>query len=44
MPLTQTTYELQEGVALIRLNRPEQLNAFTPVMRNGTAGLVPRGG
>ena len=39
MPLTQTTYELQEGVALIRLNRPEQLNAFTPVMRNELIAL-----
>jgi enoyl-CoA hydratase/carnithine racemase len=39
MNLTQTTYELQEGVALIRLNRPEQLNAFTPVMRNELLAL-----
>jgi enoyl-CoA hydratase len=33
MELTQTEYELTDGVALIRLNRPDQLNAFTPVMR-----------
>ena len=39
MPLTQTEYELQEGVALIRLNRPEQLNAFTPVMRKELLAL-----
>ena len=39
MPLTQTTYSAQEGVALIRLNRPEQLNAFTPVMRNELLAL-----
>jgi enoyl-CoA hydratase/carnithine racemase len=39
MNLTQTTYELQEGVALIRLNRPEQLNAFTPVMRHELLAL-----
>jgi enoyl-CoA hydratase/carnithine racemase len=39
MNLTQTTYELQEGVALIRLNRPEQLNAFTPLMRKELLAL-----
>jgi len=33
MDLLQTEYELMDGVALIRLNRPDQLNAFTPVMR-----------
>jgi enoyl-CoA hydratase/carnithine racemase len=33
MDLKQTEYELKEGIALIRLNRPNQLNAFTPVMR-----------
>ena len=35
MDLKQTEYELKEGIALIRLNRPKQLNAFTPVMRDG---------
>jgi enoyl-CoA hydratase/carnithine racemase len=39
MTLTQTEYSVQEGVALIRLNRPEQLNAFTPVMRNELLAL-----
>jgi enoyl-CoA hydratase/carnithine racemase len=39
MDLTQTTYELREGVALIRLNRPEQLNAFTPIMRKELLAL-----
>lgn len=39
MHLTQTTYDLQEGVALIRLNRPEQLNAFTPLMRKELLAL-----
>ena len=33
MDLTQTEYEVKDRIALIRLNRPEQLNAFTPVMR-----------
>ncbi|RPH84969.1 MAG: enoyl-CoA hydratase, partial [Desulfobacteraceae bacterium] len=33
MDLKQTEYELKDGIALIRLNRPDQLNAFTPVMR-----------
>ena len=33
MDLKQTEYELKEGIALIRLNRPNQLNAFTPAMR-----------
>jgi enoyl-CoA hydratase/carnithine racemase len=39
MPLTQTAYEVQEGVAVIRLNRPEQLNAFTPLMRKELLAL-----
>lgn len=33
MNLTQTLYELDRGVALVTLNRPEHLNAFTPVIR-----------
>ena len=33
MELKQTEYELKEGIALIRLNRPGKLNALTPVMR-----------
>ena len=33
MELTQITYELNERVALVTLNRPQALNAFTPVMR-----------
>ncbi|MCB2186792.1 MAG: enoyl-CoA hydratase/isomerase family protein [Deltaproteobacteria bacterium] len=32
MDLQQTKYELNDGVALVTLNRPDHLNAFTPVM------------
>lgn len=32
MDLTQTRFELSNGVATVTLQRPEQLNAFTPVM------------
>ena len=33
MNLSQTLYEIKDGLALITLNRPDHLNAFTPVMR-----------
>jgi len=33
MELKQTEYEVNNGIQLIRLNRPEKLNALTPVMR-----------
>ncbi len=33
MELTQTRYEVERGVALVTLDRPEQMNAFTHVMR-----------
>jgi len=33
MELTQIQYEVSEKVALVILNRPDQMNAFTPVMR-----------
>jgi len=32
--LTQTRYELDKGVAIVTLNRPEKLNAFNPTMRS----------
>ncbi|MEO0896119.1 MAG: enoyl-CoA hydratase/isomerase family protein [Bacteroidota bacterium] len=32
MPLTQITYQREEAVAYISLNRPEKLNALTPTM------------
>jgi enoyl-CoA hydratase/carnithine racemase len=33
MDLTQIQYEISDKVGLITLNRPEQMNAFTPMMR-----------
>ena len=33
MDLTQTRYEIDKGVGLVTLNRPDKMNAFTPVMR-----------
>jgi enoyl-CoA hydratase/carnithine racemase len=32
MELTQTQYEVKDGVAILTLNRPEKMNAFTPIM------------
>jgi len=34
MDLTQTQYKIDGGVALVTLNRPDKMNAFTPTMRN----------
>lgn len=34
MNLTQTLYEVQNGIATVTLNRPEKMNAFTSTMRN----------
>ena len=34
MDLTQTRYEIEGGVALVTLNRPDKMNATTPTMRN----------
>ncbi|MCB2227002.1 MAG: enoyl-CoA hydratase/isomerase family protein [Desulfarculaceae bacterium] len=34
MELKHTTHELKDGVSLITLNRPERLNAWTPIMRD----------
>lgn len=33
MELTQTRYEVENGVATVILDRPDKMNAFTPVMR-----------
>ena len=34
MDLTETRYEVENGVALVTLNRPDKMNAFTQVMSN----------
>jgi enoyl-CoA hydratase/carnithine racemase len=34
MGLTQTSYEIDRGIATITLHRPDSMNAFTPVMRD----------
>ncbi|RJR30528.1 MAG: enoyl-CoA hydratase [Desulfobacteraceae bacterium] len=33
MEWTQTQYEIEDGIAIVTLNRPERLNAFTKTMR-----------
>ncbi len=40
MNLQHTTYELKDRVALITLNRPERLNAWTPTMRTELVNLL----
>jgi enoyl-CoA hydratase/carnithine racemase len=39
MDLTQTRYEIDEGIATITLHRPDSMNAFTPVMRTELINL-----
>ena len=34
MELTETRYEVEKGVALVTLNRPDKMNAFTQIMSN----------
>jgi len=40
MELTQTTYDIDRGIATITLNRPDQLNAFTLTMRKEIIHLL----
>ncbi|MBU1276510.1 MAG: enoyl-CoA hydratase/isomerase family protein [Proteobacteria bacterium] len=42
MELQHTIYQLEDRVALITLNRPERLNAFTPQMRAELIHLLGR--
>lgn len=37
MNLEHLVYDKSDGIATVRLNRPENLNAFTPLMREGFA-------
>jgi enoyl-CoA hydratase/carnithine racemase len=39
MDLTQTRFELSNGIATVTLQRPEQMNAFTPVMAQELIGI-----
>lgn len=42
MDLTQTRYEIRDGVATVTLNRPDRMNAFTPIMRNELIDIFQR--
>ena len=33
MELTQTKYQVKEGIAVVTLSRPDRMNAYTPTMR-----------
>jgi enoyl-CoA hydratase/carnithine racemase len=39
MDLTQTTYKVHKGIALVTLSRPDKMNALTPTMRNELISL-----
>ena len=39
MDLSQTCYEIENGVATVTLNRPDEMNAFTPTMRTELVGI-----
>jgi enoyl-CoA hydratase/carnithine racemase len=39
MELTQTRYEVESGVAVVTLSRPDKMNAFTPIMRKELIGI-----
>ena len=40
MELSQTRYEINESIATITLNRPDRMNAFTPIMRKELVTLL----
>lgn len=42
MDYTQIRYEVKDRVALVTLNRPDHMNAFTPVMREELLDVFPR--
>ena len=42
MDLSQTRYEVANGVATVTLNRPEEMNAFTPTMRKELIEIFDR--
>jgi len=42
MPYQQITYEVRDAVALITLNRPDKLNAWTPHMATEQADAIER--
>lgn len=42
MEYTQIRYEVKDRVALVTLNRPDHMNAFTPVMREEVKDVFPR--
>src|SRR5947209_16786861 len=40
MDFQQVIYDVSDGIATITLNRPEKLNAFTPIMINDWAQAI----
>jgi len=44
MDLSQTRYEIENGIATVKLNRPDKMNAFTPTMRNELIGIFEEAG